>query len=59
MTPFRAWLAMDLDWQPVKYSGNYDLFNIDSGASPDRAKYQPVLIVPDTEENRRKLGMEE
>lgn len=56
MKPFAAWLAID-------------------GAPPDgnavfgdrpaaerwsfAAQPQPVLIVPNTEENRRKLGMEE
>lgn len=65
MTPLRAWLAMTLDG-PVEYRPSglhqklYATFLTElSAESFGPAPPQRVLIVPDTEENRRKLGMEE
>jgi len=62
MTPFRAWLAMEevVD-QPKEFaSSNGPVLILATKAPALRSNdHQPVLIVPDTEENRRKLGMEE
>jgi hypothetical protein len=62
MKPFSAWLAMNRV-RPARYpSEEYHLFtNVMSARrqSARNAKPQRVLIVEDTPENRRKLGMEE
>lgn len=68
MKSFTAWLAMGLMGRPMKRSvsiedGNAEAFTaFTNGRTANKASAGPpqrVLIVPDTEENRRKLGMEE
>lgn len=63
MKPFSAWLAMKIDGEKQLYSGfdgsqqrEYALAYVSGGTS---SRETPVLIIEDTEETRRKLGMEE
>lgn len=62
MTPFAAWLAMDVKTdQPKPFpSSNGPTFIVLEKPPVFRlSDHARVLIVPDTEENRRKLEMEE
>jgi hypothetical protein len=59
MTPFRAFLAMAMD-QPRQFQSKAGPCVVASIAEPTRRTedHQPVLIVEDTPENRKLLGME-
>lgn len=62
MTPFRAWLAMRRRDEPRPYAdGSSRAFATEYYAQIHSLDVppQPVLIVADTKENRRMLGMEE
>lgn len=69
MKPFAAWLAMGHSSRPYKrvkpadrggYYYQFEAFtNRRTAKAHSSHNPQRVLIVPDTEENRRKLGMEE
>jgi hypothetical protein len=63
MKPFTAWLAMKEGESPVSVSdGDYILTGregIAFFASSGKAQPQPVIVIPDTPENRKMLGMEE
>lgn len=67
MKPFSAWIAMSVNGDPMKYAdtedrdifaGRYEAFTnqrIANRRSPGAA--QRVLIIADTEDNRKKLGI--
>lgn len=64
MKPFAAWLAMGPNQEPRQYYSvrgwTFEAHPDERGATTNgNPPPQRVLIVPDTEENRRKLGMEE
>jgi hypothetical protein len=65
MKPFSAWLAMSTPNKPCRYDGlsafgsKYGLYDTQTGAdSFGSADAQRVLVIEDTSDNRRKLGME-
>lgn len=63
MKPLAAWLAMGVVYpdDPIRLPRGELMTSVDLSAlkTQHNGTNQPVLIVPDTEENRRKLGMEE